>query len=194
MSRPRNKEAALASNFQFTLAGLIIFSLALIAAASFITVKLTAANHPKLAEVFAVDPDDKTRTVQSGPWGELIMHDIQLERPAEYVTEEVSNPQPEVWTFNGMKPDAVKALFAKNGLSPRTVGCGVCSGLLQGNRLRHRTPAAGGVFAVAGRRHPAETLHPAGRSWRQHCIFEFPYIFPGDTIESIYRDDLLESG
>ena len=122
MSGPRKKEAALASNvFQFTLAGLIVFSITLVAAASFITVKLTTANHPRLADVFAVDPDDKTRTVHSGPWGDLVMHDIELERPAEYLTEEVSNPQPEVWTFTGMKPDAVKALFAKNGLTPAQV-------------------------------------------------------------------------
>ena len=85
MSRRKNSESAQASNmFQFTLAGLIIFSLALIAGATFIGFKLATGNHPRLAEAFAVDPKDKTRSIHVGPWGELITRDIGLERPAEF--------------------------------------------------------------------------------------------------------------
>ena len=191
MSRLRKKEAALATNnFQFTLAGLIIFSITLIAAASFITVRLTAANHPRLAEVFAVDPDDKTRTVHSGAWGDLVMHDIQLERPAEYLTEEVSNPPQEVWTFTGMKPDAVKALLAKNGLSPAQVDAAFAPGCFSetgsGTELR---PSEAFLLSLdaAARRNLYVPLAGLG----VNNYFEFPFIFPGDEIESIYSDPRL---
>ena len=191
MSAQRNKEAALASNiFQFTLAGLIIFSITLVAAASFITVKLTAANRPKLAEVFAVDPDDKTRTVQSGPWGDLIMHDIQLERPAEYVTEEVSTPQQEAWVFNGMKPDAVKELFARNGLSPAQVAAAFAPGCFQetgsGTELR---PSEAFLLSLDAADRQKLYIPMAGLG--VNMFFEFPCIFPDDEIESIYHDASL---
>jgi hypothetical protein len=192
MSGPRKKEAALASNvFQFTLAGLIIFSITLVAAASFITVKLTAANRPKLAEVFAVDPDDKTRTVRSGPWGDLIMHDIQLERPAEYLSEEVSKPQPEVWTFNGMKPDAVKALFAKNGLSPEQIAVAFAPGCFQevgsGTQLR---PSE--AFLLSLDADARQKLYVPLASLGVSTFFDYPCIFPGNGIESIFNDASLD--
>ena len=191
MSKLRKKEEALASNvIQFTLAGLIIFSITLIAAASFITVKLAAANHPKLTEVFAVDPNDKTRTVHSGPWGDLVTHDIELERPAEYLTEEVSNPQPEVWNFNGMKPDAVKALFAKNGLSPAQVAGVFAPGCFKetasGTELR---PSEAFLLSLDADARQKLYIPMAGLG--VNTYFNFPFVFPGDEIESIYHNASL---
>ncbi len=120
MSRNKQRESAQAANiFQFTLAGLIIFSLTLIgAAASFVTYKLVASQPPKLAETLRWILKDKTRSVHVGPWGELITRDIDLERPVEYLTEEVANPQPEVWDVQrDERQRRSKALFAKAGLS-----------------------------------------------------------------------------
>jgi hypothetical protein len=71
MNKLRKHEAAAATNvFQFTLAGLIVFSLALMAAAALLTYKLTVAGRPKLVETFAVDPKDKTRCtpVRGATW------------------------------------------------------------------------------------------------------------------------------
>ena len=98
----------------------------------------------------------------SEPWGELITRDIELERPAEFLTEEVASPTPETWTFNGLKPDAVKALLAKNGLTRR-------AGLPpRWRRELSATDAAGTVLTpstdfmlVAGRRHAPATLPSA---------------------------------
>jgi hypothetical protein len=191
MSRQRKKEAALAANvFQFTLAGLIIFSLTLIAAASFITAKLAAANHSKRGEVFAVDPDDKTRAVHSGPWGDLVTRDIELERPVEYLTGEVSDPQPEVWTFNGLKPDAVNALFAKDGLTPAQVAAAFAPGCFKetasGTELRPSEAFLLSLDADARRK-----LYIPMAGLGVNTYFDFPFIFPGDEIESIYHDASL---
>ncbi len=97
MSKNRLKEAAQAANvFQFTLAGLIIFCLALIGASSFITWRLVADNQPKLAETLKRELKDKTSAAHAGAWGTLLTRDIQLERPVEYLTDEVTDPKPEV--------------------------------------------------------------------------------------------------
>jgi len=118
MSKLEQRESAHVSNvFQFSLVGLIIFSLTIIGGSAFVGYKLTAVNKPTLVQAFVTNPNDKTQSVHVGPWGTLIMRDIDLECPAEYLTEEVSHPQPEIWTFKGKNADAVKSLFAENGVS-----------------------------------------------------------------------------
>ena len=187
----RNNAASVSNVFQFTLAGLIVFSITLIAAACFITVKLGAVNNnPRLAEVFAVDPSDKTRSVQSGPWGDLVMHDIELKRPAEYMMGEVSDPQQEVWTFNGMKPDAVKALFAKNGLSPSMVALAFAPGCFNetgsGTELR---PSEAFLLSLGCATRRKLYIPLAGLGVNNY--FDFPLVFPGNEIETIEDDNSL---
>ena len=138
MSRRKNSESAQASNmFQFSLAGLIIFSLALIAGATFIGFKLATGNHPRLAEAFAVDPKDKTRSIHVGPWGELITRDIGLERPAEFLTEEVANPT--AGNVDVQWPEARRGQnIADQGWSDVRTGCRhFCAGNLQRSRFWH---------------------------------------------------------
>ena len=191
MSKPPKPGASHAGNvFRFTLAGLILFSLALIAGASALTYKLAVVSHPKLAETFAIDPSDKTRSVHVGPWGELVTRDISIERPAEYLTDEVTNPEPEVWTFKGLKPDAIKALLVNNGLTAARAAAAtapeVCTETSFGTQI---TPSADFLFS----------LNPATRGKLYHALsglgintyIDFPYIFPGGTIESIYADARL---
>src|ERR1035441_1478909 len=132
MSKPTKPGVSHAGSvFRFTLAGLIVFSLALLSGASFIAYKLAAGTRRDLkADTFAVNPNDKSRSVHVGPWGELITRNIGLERPAEFLTEEVATPQPETWTFAGQPPNAVKALLAKDGLSAAQVAAAFAPGKL----------------------------------------------------------------
>ena len=191
MSRPRKQESASATNaFQFTLAGLIIFSLALIGGSAFLTFKLAATGHPKLVETFAADPKDKSRTVHVGAWGELLQRDISLERPVEYLTDEVADPQPEVWVFKGLKPDAAKALLLKNGLSAAQAELAFAPGAVEetssGTQL---TPSADFLFSLNAE--IRNKLYPALAGLGVNLYLDYPYIFPSDTIESIYTDARL---
>ena len=191
MSRSRKSEVAAAPNvFQFTLAGLIIFSLTLIGGASFFAYKLAAVTRPKLVESFAIDPKDKSRSIHVGAWGELITRDISLERPAEYLTEEVAEPQPEVWTFKGLQPEGVKALLLKNGLTAAQVAAAFAPGAFQqtssGTQL---TPSADFLTSLTGAMR--EKLYPALAGQGVNLYLDYPYIFPSDTIESIYTDARL---
>src|ERR1700748_795979 len=80
------------NSFHFNLTGLVVFSLLLMLGAAGITYKLAGNTHPKLAETFAVHPNDKSRSIHMGAWGELITRDIQLERPDEYLSSEATAP------------------------------------------------------------------------------------------------------
>ncbi len=159
------------------------------AGAALITLKVSGANHPKLAESFAVDPHDKSRSIHVGAWGEMITRDIQLERPDEYLTTETTNPAPEKWIFTGLQPDAVRTLLA---------GCGVEAGALA-SAFKTAVTATG---AGTEFRPPADlmlSLSPAvrerlylGLTGRNvNTYFDYPFVFPGETIETIYADPRL---
>jgi hypothetical protein len=192
MSKPNKPGLGHTGNvFRFNLTGLIVFSLALMTGAAFITAKLAVISRPKLAETFAIDPNDKSRSVHVGPWGELITRDISLERPAEYLTEEVAKPPAQVWLFNGLKPAAVKAFLVKNGLTDAQAAAATapaaCKEINSGTQL---TPSADFLFSLT----PAnrQQLYPALAGFGLNLYLDYPYIFPANTIESIYTDDRLQ--
>jgi hypothetical protein len=194
MSRRKKEESAQAANvFQFTLAGLISFSLALFVGASLLGFKLAARSRPNLTDdTFAVNPKDKSRSVHVGPWGELITRDIQLERPAEYLTDEVNSPPPETWIFNNLKPDAVKALLAKDGLSAAQIAA-VCApaAVRAENAGTVVTPAADFLLSLDAETRRKFYLALAGQG--VNLYLDFPFIFPGNSVESIYADSRLNA-
>jgi hypothetical protein len=191
MARRNQREAGQVGNtFQFTLAGIIIFSLCLIAGAAFITSRLVAVSRPKLVETFAVDPKDKTRSVYSGPWGELVTRDISLERPAEYLTEEVTKPTPEVWTFTGLKPAAVQAFLVKNGLTAAQAAAALApAGCQETSTGTQITPTADFLFSLSAA--DRAKLYPALAGFGVNLYLDYPYIFPAETIAAIYTDERL---
>lgn len=191
MARRNQREAGQVGNtFQFTLAGIIIFSLSLIAGTALLTYKLAAVSRPKLADTFTQDANDKTRSIHVGPWGELLMRDISLERPVEYLTEEVTSPQPEVWTLNGLKPAAVKAFLIKNSLTAAQAEAAMAptssKETAAGTQL---TPTAEFLFSLSAANRAK--LYPALAGFGVNLYLDYPYIFPAETIESIYADARL---
>ena len=191
MSNTKKRESAQAANiFQFTLAGLIIFSLALVGGASFVGFKLAARSHPDLlTDTYAVNPRDKSRSVHVGVWGELITRDIELERPVEYLTEEVTTPQPETWTFTGMNPDAVKALLAQDGLSAAQITTLFGAPLKTGAGGTVLSPSVDFLLSVDADTRQKLCLALAGKG--VNLYLDYPFIFPGATIDSIYADARL---
>jgi hypothetical protein len=191
MARQKEKESGQVGNhFQFTLTGIIVFSLSLIFSAAFVTCQLTGNGGCKPALLFAQEVNDKSRLLHSGPWGDLIQSDISLERPAEYLTDEVTTPKPEVWNFNGMKPAAVRALLIKNGLTDAQAAEAsapdICQETSTGTQI---TPSARFLFSLR----PAERqrLYPALAGMGVNLYLDYPYIFPAETIASIYTDSRL---
>jgi hypothetical protein len=190
MGKLKKRESAQAANiFQFSLAGLIIFSLALMGGASLVVYRLADSRRPDLqADTYAVNPKDKTRSVHVGPWGELITRDIELERPAEYLTEEVATPRPEIWAFAGKDIAAVKGLLASKGLN---------AAQLDGAMKLARETAAGTelvptldfLLSLDSDTRARLCLGLAGAN--AYLYFDYPYIFPDGNISSIYDDERL---
>ena len=189
MKKSRPQESAQTTNvFQFTLAGLITFSLALMAGAALLTYKMAT---PRVqVQEFPVDLQDKSATVHSGPWGTLLTRDIELERPAEYLTDEVASPQAEVWKFSGQTAAAVKAVFAKNGLSDAQVAeafaAGTYSETHSGTELR---PSEKFLLSLTPEQRLQLFTALAGSG--VNLYIDFPYIFPGADFEGVCTDPQL---
>ena len=159
--------------------------------ASLVAYKLAERAKPDLvSDTFAVNPKDKTRSVHVGPWGELVTRDIELERPAEYLTDETTNPRPEIWEFKGMDASAVKSLLAANGLSAQQVGT-LAEHISVTNNETVLTPPADVLLSLDAGMRAKLYLGLAGKS--VNLYLDFPFIFPGSTIESIYADARLNA-
>jgi hypothetical protein len=190
MRKNRSQESGqTGSLIQFTLSGLILFSLALMIGASFITYKLGAASYAH-STAYTATPQGKAESVEAGPWGELITHNIALERPAEYLTDEVANPQPEVWTFNGLKTEAVKALLKQKGLTEAQITSLFTSGkpteTTSGTQLQ---PAIEWLLALSPETRLNLYTGLAGQN--VNLYIDYPYIFPGDSLDAIFLDSRL---
>ena len=176
--------------FRFSLTGLIVFCLALMAGSAFITCKLQTVNRPEPVNALTVNPQGKTRKVSVGPWGEMITRDIELERPIEMFPPEMVNPPAETWTFNGMKPEAVKALLAKDGLTPAQVATLFAPGNFQegasGTVLK---PTPEFIFSLDTETRRQLGLGLFGRG--VGVYLDFPYSFTSNTLKSIYEDSRL---
>jgi hypothetical protein len=108
--------------FCFNLPGLALFSSALVLTGSAVTFGVRAVPLPA-ARTSAGDhardanerPDRQWRSVK-GPWGELLVSEIELERPEEYIGYDAS-PRTETWTFGGSTPDQVRELLLRSHVS-----------------------------------------------------------------------------
>jgi hypothetical protein len=188
MSRFKKREAAQAGNvLQFSLVGLVSFSLALIGGSAFVGYKLTSVNKPRMVDAFVTNPDDKTESIRVGPWGALALRNIDLERPVEYLEEVDSHPLPEMWKFKGMNADAVKALFAQNGLSAAQIAQAFAPGgfteTAAGTEIR---PSEKFLLSL-----DADTrgkLYAALTGRDVNLYLDYPFIFPDDLIGTIYHN------
>ncbi len=188
MSKAKQRETAAVTNtFQFTLAGLIVFSLALMGGASFITYKLAGNRPTSLQAGSTVDPKDKSSSSHTGAWGTLLMRDIQIERPVEYLTDEVANPKPQVWTFTKMKAAAVKDFFQQHGVTAAQVEeAGTFTENETGTVL---LPADKFIQALSSEQR--QKFYPALAGFGVNLYLDYPYIFPGDDLQGIYTDGRL---
>src|SRR5262245_43338638 len=108
---------------QFNLLGLVVFSMSLVLA--------TGLLEFALARPFNKTPGPSTSASSSPsgpaidrppadipPWGEFSAYDIELERPEEYAAFELNRDKTPPWVFTGMKPEQVRELLTKCGLTP----------------------------------------------------------------------------
>jgi hypothetical protein len=199
MAKPKRSSAeteALESPnlFRFNLAGLLAFSLCLMAGTALVSSRLFSARPKEISFVAdnIPDPDnqDKSTFTHKGPWGEMLVQNIKLERPVEYVVGEVRAVKPAVWRFSGMNLAQVQAALKAGGLTAEQIAAVLATGQpeTQGNTTS-LTPSSKFLLSLSSEQR--QELYASFYGNGVYMLADYPYIFPKDSIETIYEDERL---
>jgi hypothetical protein len=114
-----------ATVIRFSLAGLIVFSVSLVAVSALsahllINFPLRTAGVNRIPNAL-VPISAAGLKADERPWGELVTYDIELERPEEYVAYEAGSNQPPVWVFAGLSPEKIRETMLACGLTAEQV-------------------------------------------------------------------------
>ena len=191
-----NNEADTINSFRFSLMGLILFSMCLMAGTVAISCRIFDAKAKAYSFTQEGVPDgdahDGSLSAHVGPWGELLTQDIMLERPQEYFAPETKLPEPEAWRFNNMNLGQVKEFLVSHGLTKELVEA-------QLTPARIATQSTTTLFT------PDEefllSLTPEKRGQLYSAMYgmgvaqaiDFPLVFSKHSIEKVYSDSRLNA-
>jgi hypothetical protein len=192
----KNSEADVVNSFRFSLMGLILFSLCLMAGTVAISCRIFEAkaktqSSPKLDNP---DPDahDGSWSTHQGPWGELATQDIMLERPQEYFAPEAKILDPETWKFNNLNLAQVKEFLAAHGLTKEVV---------EAQLTPNRIVTKGTATIVTPDEDFLLSMTPETRGKLYGSMYglgvgqaiDYPLIFSKHSLETIYSDPRLNA-
>ena len=121
----------------------------------------------------------------------MLTQNIKLERPTEYISAEVKNPEPEAWSFAGQTPAQVKALLAAIGFTKEEVEAQVTSShLTSTGKVTVFTPDEN--FLLSLKPETRQKLYGGLYGLGAETYIDFPFIFPKDSFEAIYADARLQ--
>jgi len=192
MSQPRNaKDPGPANAVRFTLTGLIVFCVCLVSVTSFLTWPLTRYRQSATAgpALNIPDPDqqDEYTFTRQGPWGELLTSEISLQRPLEYLNQELKTAPPAEWTFRGLNAAQVKALFLANGLTSQQADQALDPDRVS-TRGTNTLVKPSDQFVCSLRPETRERLYRALRGFDVNVYLDWPYYYPRHSIESVLAD------
>jgi len=139
----------------------------------------------KALQAAQIESSNDQPVTRPGVWGELLTQDIKLERPVEYMSEDVNNPTAQVWAFDSMEPGQVKTFLATHGLTREQVDAQVVADrvyldgtttllapdedFLLSMTTETRTKLFGSLFGMG-----------------IGSTFDNPLVFPNQSIETVY--------
>jgi len=179
-------------SFRFTLKGLILFTLFLVAGTALVSSRLVEAKS-KLVSFQTGDGDAADKSGQpahTGAWGELETQDILLERPFECIAAEDVNPPPELWNFKGLTPASVRKMLIDAGLTAAEVDAQMSPAHLTITATNLAVlPDESFLLSLSAekRRKIYDTFYGLGLG----APFDYPMIFSPGTSKAIYADPRL---
>src|SRR5690348_14926230 len=107
--RKQKNEAPRQAAVQFSVLGLVLFSVSLVFAGGLLVSWVTRRPiHRAAAEGRTPNTQESRAPQVTPPWGELVVRDIEVERPEEYVAAELSTYQVPSWTFEAQTVEQVR--------------------------------------------------------------------------------------
>jgi hypothetical protein len=193
---PAQPQSSGSTVIQFNLLGLIIFSVSLVLASGSFAYWAAGKHAPGAVAyptAYAQSGGQTNSAVSdnSNPWGELTIHNIELERPEEYVAYEANSNQPAAWTFVNMNPGQARQLMADCGLNADQVSQAFKPGSFSTNAQNTIVmPDNELVFSLSPTVR-AKFYHELGRYAENHYM-QYPFCFPGQTFENMAAESKLD--
>jgi hypothetical protein len=169
---------------QLNLTGVFIFSIALVLASALVTYGLvrshdSATDRKQYSSLSADGTVEKEATIMP-PWGQLSLHDIDLEQPEEYIAYEVGTNKSARWSFNGMSPADVRVAMQSAGLEMRQIDRALSTACMSSsNEGTIVTPDSDLVLSMP----PATRarLYSVLAKFGSNELIEYPFVFSGNT-------------
>src|SRR5712671_2215843 len=189
LKRPLNAGSV---TIQLNLVGVIVFSVALVLASALVTYGLvkhnSSAEKNSAARTSLNHPSESgdVKLSETPPWGDLMIRDIDLQQPEEYVAYETGTNHVETWLFTGMAPAAVKTTMQGCGFTDAQIGRALSAPLATyTNACTVILPDDDLIFsltpAVRTRLYSA-IAQSSGSNGNE--LFQYPFCFPGNTFEA----------
>jgi hypothetical protein len=181
---------------QFSLVGLVIFSISLVLASGFFAYWLACRRSPadQVAQNDNTQAPGQTNVIstdKNSPWGELNIRNIELERPEEYVAYEANSNLPPAWTFVQMTPDQTRKLMANCGLNQNQIDQAFKpGGVTNSGASTVILPDSDLMFSLSPTVR-AKLYHELGRNPENHYM-QYPFCFPGQTFEQMAAESKLD--
>lgn len=190
--RMRNSRTRGVITIQLILVGLVVTCLALVVVVGLLAFSLLRSSPDGNAK--GSQPDTLSNSAATDipptdipPWGEMIVSDIELEQPEEYVAFEIETNRIPTWVFAEMTPDTVRALMLSCGMPAEQVARAL-------SRQLAEATVSGTVI------HPDDelilSLSPPTRSKlygklaynKINHYMRFPFCYPGRSAETLFQD------
>lgn len=173
---------------QLNLVGVIIFSAALVLTAALVTYGLVQRGDAGRLVHGQLSPNlDDSMVVIKGtnipPCGQLVMRDLDLEQPEEYVAFEINTNKVPIWTFEGTKPETVRIFMESCGLTSAQIAQVLTpAAMIYTNANTVICPSDELVLSLS-----VETrakLYAELGHYLSNELIHFPFCFPGDAFET----------
>jgi hypothetical protein len=169
---------------QLNLTGLVIFSIALVLASALVTYGLvrTHGSGPDKKQYSATSSDGMVETEATimPPWGQLSLHDIDLEQPEEYVAYEVGTNKVAQWNFDGMSQADVRATMVDAGLTALQVERALSPACMtSANGQTVIMPDSDLVLSM--RPEQRAKLYTVLARFSSNELIQYPFVFPGNS-------------
>jgi hypothetical protein len=179
---------------RFNLVGLILFSVALVAVGGLLASgqfkRVTATANCALPLGAPEDIADVAPTTTPA-CGELIVRDIEVERPEEYLASEVGVNQPGQWVFEEPSVEKVRSLMLACGLTEQQAGRALAPERVTSAANRTVIKPDEELLLSLSREARAKLYAALGR-WPANHYMEFPFCFRGQTIDTLFENSNLD--
>jgi hypothetical protein len=182
----KSKQSESGVVLHINLVGAVIFSVALVTAAGMVTYAMAKSSlRPQTVAGREIHSAAETQPAQVPPWGELVVRDIKIQPPEEYLAFELQHITPPAWIFDGQSVEQVRQVMLASGLTPQEV---------DRTLVPSRVSASNGKTTVIPDNDLVKALSPQTRAKLYHELahspenqhMRFPFTYEGNSFDEAF--------